>query len=137
MWKRRLYLVPLTLSLVWLTLSGADCAEKPEALDPVPLLIQALKVGNARLRLKAAYELRNYPDPRALEPLIEALKDSNPEVRTKSVGALGPIVDSHATEPLIEALEDAEWPTRLTAATSLGEIGDPRGIDPFLRLFKG
>lgn len=78
----------------------------------VPLLIDALKSPDRRVRRKAScvldnigYELREVGDCRAVAPLIDALKDPTSVVRSHSVTALGKIGRSEALPAVRAALK--------------------------------
>jgi len=67
-------------------------------------LLSALKDKDALVRIKAAGELGNIGNPRAVEPLIAALKDKNKTVRFNAAEALGKIGDSRAVLPLVYSM---------------------------------
>ena len=91
---------------------------------PVPLLLDALKSKNNRIRGSAAEALGRIGDVRAVEPLIEALKDDDKlHVLPSVVTGLGEIGDPRAVKPLISLLWDREINT--TVSSSLRNIGPP------------
>lgn len=102
-------------------------------------LIQKLNDGLDITRSKAAFELRNYKDPRAVESLIKLLRnDLSSSVRTNAADSLGEIGDKRAVEPLLEAMEkDENDGVRGSAAGALGKLGDARALEPFLLALEG
>jgi HEAT repeat protein len=104
-----------------------------EVKDPrSPLELRTLEKRKSNLRIKAAYALASFKDPRAVEALIAASKDDSLEVRIDLVKALGRIEDPSVVEPLIAALIDESWPVREAAAMGLGRIKDPRAVEPLI-----
>lgn len=97
-----------------------------------PLELRTLKERKSKLRVKAAYALSSFKDPRAIEALIATLKDDSVTVRIDVVKALGRIEDPSVVEPLIAALTDESWPVRKSAVRALGRIEDPRAIEPLI-----
>jgi HEAT repeat protein len=103
------------------------------------LLLAALNDENHRTRQRAATELGNMADPRAVGPLVKAMLEegyksgSNYEenkVCRRISEALIKIGDLSAEELLFEALKADYWDSQAYAAETLGELGDKRAIEP-------
>lgn len=84
-------------------------------------------------REKAARNLGNVKDGRAVGLLTGALQDLTPEVRTAAALALGDRGDASAVTSLVRALEDQDDNVRLAAGISLIQLGEWRGFEPMLR----
>jgi len=67
-------------------------------------LVSALRDEEPSVRIKAAEELGNVGNPRAVRALIVALKDENKTVRGSAAEALGKIGDSRAVVPLVYSM---------------------------------
>lgn len=98
----------------------------PESKEVVPLLVDALKNGDAGVRALAAEALGQvYQTKDAVPELMEALKDEAAAVRSFAAKSLGK-AGSRAREAvslLIQALEDREASVRAEAAQTLGQAG--------------
>ena len=119
---------PLIATLKYEEIAAPGELTKPRG----PLELRTLKERKSELRIKAAYALSNFKDPRAIEALIAALKDDSISVRIDVVKALGRIDDPLVVEPLIAALRDESWPVRKAAVIALGRIEDPRAVEPLI-----
>ena len=111
---------------------SADALAKQQT-ERLNRLIVALGDRDWSTAEKAAKELGDLKDTRAVEPLIAALHAlgrslNHWNVQRAAATALGKIKDPRAVRPLIEALRSRQ--TRSSAATALGEIRDPQAIDP-------
>lgn len=95
----------------------------------IELLCIALRDENPGVRERAARELGEIKDLRAVEPLSAALNDSDEIVRDQAAGALKKIGEP-AVETLIVALRNPRSDVRMNAAKALGEIHDERAIEP-------
>ena len=101
-----------------------------EAVDAVPVLIQALKDQDRRVRGSAAYALGRIGTPEAIKAvedavstLIQALKDQDTEVRANATEILGMVGES-AVPALMQALQhDQDAKVRKGAILALGSIG--------------
>ena len=85
-------------------------------------LITALKDEDADIRWRAAYELGEIKDSRAIEPLTQALKDEDRRVRYRATEALEKIGDKRAVEPLNSSLKDEDLYVQLKVTESLKTI---------------
>ena len=108
------------------TPSGEPVKAKGQVIEPLCI---ALKDESPGVREKAARELGEIKDLRAVEPLSAALNDSDEIVRDQAVGALEKIGEP-AVEALIVALRNPRSDVRMNAAKALGEIKDERAIEP-------
>jgi HEAT repeat protein len=99
--------------------------------DKVETLIMSLQHKNADMRKRAAIELGEIGDARAVEPLIAALEDPDAP-HSHILRALGKIGDTRAVKPLIAALENKYYCTE--AAKALGRIGDVQAVEPLIRV---
>jgi hypothetical protein len=84
----------------------------------VPLLCEALKEKDWRLRDAALEALEALDDPRALPQLVEVLTGGVWERAERAAAALGSIGDARAVPPLLAALHEGH----IEAAVSLGKI---------------
>jgi len=107
-----------------------------DLLEIVPELIEALSVGNEKVREDAANMLGRSHDARAIRPLLDALLDPSGKVRGGSAYHLGDFHNPRAVEPLIKCLGDPDPYVRMAAAKSLGELGNPAAVDPLIRQLK-
>jgi|GEM_PF-2063389 len=105
----------------WHACSGLETLKGPAAFSA---LMAALS--DPIMRSRAAYELGEFGNRRAVPALIRMLGDDDAEVRKDAAGALGKLGDRHAVPALIFALTDVDEYTRLQAAQALGKIGDAR-----------
>lgn len=128
----------MTTCLVLLLLFLLPVVEGPEAdaVDAVGKLIQKLQDVHPNARAKAAKELGDLKDARAVAPLINTLKDPDSYVRGQSALSLGKLKDNRAVAPLIIALKDDYTYVREEAARSLGEIRDVRAVGPLINFLK-
>ncbi len=87
------------------------------------------------VREKAAKNLGETKDPKAVEPLIKALNDEDYGVRKTAAIALGKIGDAKAVEPLINLFYDKESIVIKAALAALTKIGEP-SIEPLARILR-
>ncbi len=97
---------------------------RANAEDKVTKLVQKLQDKHPNARAKAAKELGNLRDARAVGPLINVLKDADSYVRGQAASSLGKLKDNRAVDPLSNTLKDDCTYVREEAARSLGEIKD-------------
>ena len=90
--------------------------------DAVATSLAALRGKEPQARAKAAEQLAQACDSRAVEPLIDALKDEDAAVRRAAVVALGKLGDKDAIEPLIESIGDKDHRARLALISALGSF---------------
>ena len=124
--------------LVLLLLFLVPVIEGPEAdaVDGVGKLILKLQDVHPKTRARAAKELGDLKDARAVAPLINILKDHDSYVRGQSARSLGKLKDNRAVDPLIIALKDDCTYVREEAARSLGEIKNVRAVGPLIDFLK-
>jgi len=90
-------------------------------------------------RMRAAEELGEIGDSRAVETLINTLKaraSAAYDLRKKTAVALGKIGDKRAVEPLIEVMREDEVLVSVEAAKALGEIGGDRAVEALVKTLK-
>jgi HEAT repeat protein len=88
--------------------SELETTRKPEViLDRLEELILALESNVLDVRKRAAIDLGDLKDVRAVESLILALNDADREVRCEAVVALGKIGDPRLIEPMGETYHGA------------------------------
>lgn len=104
-------------------------AEPSASFDRLKALLTD-RAQSDRARLRAADQLGDLDDPRAVTVLVESLSDSKEIVRFGAARALGHPGRSGAVEPLVHLVQaPAESKSvRATAASSLGTIGDARAV---------
>lgn len=116
-----------------------------EIKDParLPLLIELLEDGSAKVRGAAAEALGRLKDPAALSPLNKALHYPEPYAshdgmlaRVAVVSALGSIGHTAAMPMLINALECADHRVRVAAFHELVRFDEPLVL-PYLREARG
>ncbi len=101
--------------------------------DVEPVLIEALKDDNVKIRIHAARGLARTGSTRAIAALTAALAaDSRAGVREDVVSALGRIGGPDVVEPLTRALEDKSLRVRLRATRNLSRVG-AKGALPAMR----
>lgn len=101
-----------------------------EVIQPTPVEVQqyiaCLRSKDFVIRLKAAGELGDIGDSRAVPALIDALNDPDMHVRAEVAGALARLRDARAIPALILALVDKEYYKVASQATcALMNIGKP------------
>jgi HEAT repeat protein len=101
--------------------------------DPTAQWVKKLKENDPAARGKAAWELGELRDPRAVEPLISTLKDRDVDVQAEAIIALGK-VGTPAVPPLIECLSEREPRLRKNAVAALGVIQDQRSVNSLIPL---
>ncbi len=100
-----------------------------------PVLIEALRDRELRVRTAAARALGVMRDERAVRRLLEMLKDGSFRARMEAAAALGRIGDDRAVEPLVALMFDDEDVVRLAAAEALGQLGG-KSIPHLTRIFR-
>lgn len=93
-----------------------------------PLLVNALKDSDIRVRAEAARTIGVMGDQRAFEGLNGALKDASADVRIEATYALGRLKDARAIAPLSNLLNDRDARVSLAAAESLVRMQDARAV---------
>ncbi len=136
---------------------SASPLEDTAASGLEPILIE-LEDANPSTRYRAAVELRQIQNPRAIPALVRRLFDDEDTVRRAAAEALEVLqwnpdnameralhavvlrkwdsaveLGGDAVEPLLKALDKFEPPARKAAAEALGNIGDPRAVDPLMK----
>lgn len=89
----------------------------------VPLLVEAMRVGNPATRYQAALALGLHKDPETFGPLVETLLDGEGRVRMAGAIALGNLEDDRAQPYLIKCLKMQDKWARFAAAKSLAHLG--------------
>lgn len=103
----------------------------PPAVEP---LIGALKNRDPHIRMRVAWFLGWFEDPRVVKCLVSALKeDENWRVRRSAAGALGVLGDPKAVKPLIASLIDYDVDVRKRTAEALVQIGR-LSVDPLIKV---
>lgn len=101
-----------------------------DASDKVASLIATVrdKQGPIYSRRRAAEELGNMGDPRAIRPLIRALKDQQYAVRMAAADSLGCLENRRAIRPLMAALKrDPDPSFARIVALALARIDSANG----------
>lgn len=115
----------------------ADCALIAEGKDAVEPLLAVLNDPNNpnEARCRAAANLGDIGDPRAVESLIAAITDDVWEVRASAIWALGMLGDVRAFEPLHAIVENPipDEQNSYVAARALIKIDRSRAIDVLRR----
>lgn len=115
-------------------MASKDIAVKMADVITVKALVQALKDRSEHVREKAAEDLGELGDSRAIKPLIEALrKDQSVHVRQRAAYALGQLGDAQASGPLVQALEDKSPSVRREAVEALGRLGYFSVVAPLIQ----
>ena len=91
--------------------------------------LRKLNSSDVGTRTRAAEELGNSGNIKAVERLISALDDSEKNVRVAAAQALGKIGDGKALQPLITALSDHYADVRRAAADALKTLEDKPADD--------
>lgn len=117
-----------------------DNGKGPPPHDALPLLLAALRGGDARLKSRAADAIGFLAEKaaEAAPDLGRALGDPSPRVRESAalaLGKIGPAADAQARS-LEKALGDKNAAVRHSAALSLGRIGTPRARKAFERYLR-
>jgi HEAT repeat protein len=110
-------------------------AEPDMEPDVEPVLIEALKDENTRIRIHAARGLARTGGSGAVAALTEALHDDGRSVvREEAAEALGRIGGSEVVESLVAALEDRSVRVRLYASHYLARVGDKSALPEMRRV---
>ncbi|MDE2698428.1 MAG: HEAT repeat domain-containing protein [Gemmatimonadota bacterium] len=119
----------ITKSGLWLIILGfLGCASKADDW------IQILEHPNAAERARAAIQIGEMGDRRAVLALIQTLKDREPQVRLAASEALGKLGDRQAVDSLIAIVHDPNVMVGLTAVEALGNIGGEKAVETLLRI---
>jgi HEAT repeat protein len=117
----------------WQTrVAGLSTMAKIGDRKAVPLAINSLKDGDARVRAEAAQVLGILRDNRAVDPLMNSLGDQSVEVRIQATTALGYLRDNRALPLLTTLLNDKDSRVSLAAAESLARMQDPKATQVLL-----
>ena len=98
---------------------------KPKQARNFDSLLKALSNRDDDIREKAARELGDLRDQRAVAALIPLLKDNDWSVRSAVVVSLGKLGNREAIKPLIPMLKDTDEDVRRLAVDALKRIGGP------------
>ncbi len=116
---------------LWLIIMGlltTGCASKADEW------IQILEHPNPADRARAAMQLGEMGDRRAVPALIQTLKDREMPVRLAAVEALGKLGDRQAVDSLIAIVRDPNAMVGLSAVEALGSIGGEKAVETLLRI---
>ncbi len=105
----------------------------------VKRLIEELRDGSPKTRMRAAYELGETAAPVAIEPLVHALRDGDKKVRWRAAYALGKLGEaghSKVYDSIIDAFGvEEDWNVRRIIALQLRHAGK-RGFDALIKALK-
>ena len=121
----------ITKSGLWLIILGlltAGCASKADDW------IQILEHPNAADRARAAIQIGEIGDRRAVPALIQTLRDRDAQVRLAASEALGKLGDRQAVDSLIAIVHDPNVMVGLTVVEALGNIGGEKAVETLLRI---
>lgn len=96
---------------------------QPEPRPPVEELLRDLGDPDRFVRMRAAKELGEIGDPRAVEPLLATLRDRAGDVRAKAACALGRLRDERALGALVGLLNDPKPAVRSAAVAAVKKFG--------------
>jgi HEAT repeat protein len=99
----------------------------------VPVLIEALKNKDYRVRHRAAEALGLIRDKRATRPLIQEMKKGTIVTKRKSIVALGRIKDPTAVPALVSMLKSGNGEQRALAAQALGRIKSTKAVRQLIK----
>ncbi len=100
------------------------------------LTLRQLKSKHAATRRKAAEELCQSPDPKALSALVESLADGDDEVRRLVVTTIGKLEVEERIEPLLAALRDTHAEVVKVALAGLKNSQDERIVPAMVPLMR-
>lgn len=110
-------------------------AKKTEA---IPALIRVLERNEKATLLNTVKALKNYNDPRLVEPLMKAAEKSNMDfiAREYAVEHLAELGDARSRKFFIELLQDpkASLPLKRSAVTGLAKTGVSQDLIPLIEL---
>jgi len=101
-----------------------------------PMLVEALKDKDLKIRRAAAEALGFMRDPTTVGPLLDALKDPDAKVRLFALSSLNRLKDASMVDGLIGALEDKNPKVREAAASTLGQLEDKKAVDGLIKALK-
>jgi HEAT repeat protein len=116
--------------------------------DPskIPLLLDATRDENGKVRLVAAEVLRKVgapekgrarsSDPRIASSFTEALNDEDPEVRVEALHALNCLGQTEWRSALMDLLKHEEPSVRVRTAWALGEMKDFNAVPDLIAALK-
>ncbi|MGD1929720.1 MAG: phycobilisome degradation protein NblB [Leptolyngbyaceae cyanobacterium] len=115
-------------------LSGVNQARDIDPAIAYPLIVQACKDQNVRVRYAAVSQmdtLGQQDAQQSLDLLRHALlTDPEPDVQAAAADALGGLKMTEAFPDLASIYESTEeWLLQFSIVAALGEMGDPRGFD--------
>lgn len=117
-------------------------SSQPIKSQKIGELIKQLESPDPLTRLKAAYELGDFDEPRIVQLLIGALDDPEADVRSAAAHSLGKLgreeivapMARQAVKRLVALLDDEDERVIVSAINALGTLGD-RGVAPKLLPF--
>ena len=112
-----------------------ESSAERQSSSEIDALIRNLTDPDWSVRRRAALELADVKDRRAVPALISLLQDHETvwSAAQDAAYALGEIGDGRAVEPLIDLLDEPFVAGR--AIEALEKIGDPRMVEPLIRVF--
>lgn len=99
----------------------------------VPILVDRLRTGNARIRESCARGLGYLNTEESVDALLRSLKDNDHNVVGAAVDALGRLESPRSIPYLLPLLDHAELSIRRRAMGALGRLRAEEAVDPLLR----
>ncbi|MGD1943674.1 MAG: phycobilisome degradation protein NblB [Leptolyngbyaceae cyanobacterium] len=115
-------------------LSGVNQARDIDPAIAYPLIVQACKDKNVRVRYAAVSQMDTLGDQDRQQSLVvlrnALLTDPEPDVQSAAADALGGLKMTEAFPDLASMYESTEeWLLKFSIVAVLGEMGDPRAFD--------
>ena len=89
---------------------------------------------NPKKQIKAAYHMRYFNDPEALQILWDAAYQAkNPKLQQVAVKSLDSVMGNRATEIIIKSTHSHDTVRRMRGYYHLGTLGNPKNIDAVVR----
>lgn len=115
-------------------LSGVNQARELDPQVAYPLIVQACRDANVRVRYAAISQMDSLGDcdrPQTLELLQDSLlNDPETDVQAAAADAIGGLKMTEAFDDLQKIYESTdEWLLKFSIVAALGELGEPRAFD--------
>jgi HEAT repeat protein len=94
----------------------------------IPVLLQAMKMGDEDLRLAAIWSLGQFQEPEVLNGFIGEAERQHPGIQSYVAYLLGGFHDASALPALTKLMKHPSREVAFQAAFALGELGDARAI---------